>query len=399
MVRIGKFILGVLCFLLVVCGFLYTVDSVYSNKIGDRYYDGIGDIYANVEKNQGLVLQESSLKRQDNLFIFGSSELGSMQRPFHPSYFFEGKKDGFQINMIGRGYSQSIIHAINAGALKEDLRGKKAVLIVSPQWFTKSGLQPEMFNMNISELQFYSFMFNKKLDKSLKLKAAQSIKKLAGENQEFGHIKTYCDLYTADNIFSKAALTIMMPYYNFEYYVLSIKDKIKTDKVLNDYTGKTEVTSPSKTTFDWVKEREKAVEAGKREANNNEYLIENSYYDMYIKDKLDTYKGSYKKESYLKSPEYDDLKLLLEIYKSYGMKVLVVSVPVHGKWYDYCDFDKNDRVQYYKNINSIVTSYGFQVADFSEYEYEDYFLKDIMHLGWKGWVYADEAIDKFYNNN
>lgn len=32
-------------------------------------------------------------------------------------------------------------------------------------------------------------------------------------------------------------------------------------------------------------------------------------------------------------------------------------------------------------------------------EYEDYFLKDVMHLGWKGWVYVDEAIDKYYKEN
>ncbi|MHA4074727.1 D-alanyl-lipoteichoic acid biosynthesis protein DltD, partial [Bacillus cereus] len=27
---------------------------------------------------------------------------------------------------------------------------------------------------------------------------------------------------------------------------------------------------------------------------------------------------------------------------------------------------------------------------------DKYFLKDHMHLGWKGWVYIDEAIQQFY---
>ena len=36
------------------------------------------------------------------------------------------------------------------------------------------------------------------------------------------------------------------------------------------------------------------------------------------------------------------------------------------------------------------------MADFSNKEYEEYFLKDIMHLGWKGWVYLDDKVYQFY---
>ncbi|MEF2111721.1 D-alanyl-lipoteichoic acid biosynthesis protein DltD, partial [Clostridium frigoriphilum] len=42
---------------------------------------------------------------------------------------------------------------------------------------------------------------------------------------------------------------------------------------------------------------------------------------------------------------------------------------------------------------------GFEVADFSKYEDENYFLMDSAHIGWKGWVYVNEAIDKYYNKN
>lgn len=42
--------------------------------------------------------------------------------------------------------------------------------------------------------------------------------------------------------------------------------------------------------------------------------------------------------------------------------------------------------------------YNVKLADFSQKEYEIYFLRDIMHLGWKGWVYLDRAVYEFYNN-
>ncbi|PEC93295.1 hypothetical protein CON17_30125, partial [Bacillus thuringiensis] len=31
------------------------------------------------------------------------------------------------------------------------------------------------------------------------------------------------------------------------------------------------------------------------------------------------------------------------------------------------------------------------------HEYDKYFLKDTIHLGWKGWIYFDEAVQKFYS--
>ncbi|HAZ37323.1 MAG TPA: D-alanyl-lipoteichoic acid biosynthesis protein DltD, partial [Clostridiaceae bacterium] len=40
--------------------------------------------------------------------------------------------------------------------------------------------------------------------------------------------------------------------------------------------------------------------------------------------------------------------------------------------------------------------YGYKIADFSGSEYEKYFLGDIMHVGWKGWIKIDGEIEKYY---
>jgi len=395
--KVIKVFCAVLCFVIMAGMILFTTDMVYQSRIAGRYYDEIGDVYGETLKNQGLSLQKESVSRQDNLLVFGSSELGSKTSPFYVVDFFSGKKDGFQVNLIGRGYSQSIIHAINIGALGQNLKDKKIIFIMSPQWFSESGLRPAEFNMNFSELQFYTFMFNKDMDSSIKLDVAKRVRKLSGADNEFSPVKIYCDLYTSNNILADTVLAVLMPYYKFMYYLLTIKDKIRTYDYLKKYSGKTQVLEASSTSFDWEAEKSKAVDKGREEASSNEFLIENSYYDKYIKDNLKGYKGSYKNSSYLKSPEYEDFKIFLDICKSLEVKPLIISVPVHGKWYDYCGFSKEDREGYYNRVREMVASYGFQMADFSGHEYDDYFLKDIMHLGWKGWVYVNEAIDKFYN--
>ena len=50
---------------------------------------------------------------------------------------------------------------------------------------------------------------------------------------------------------------------------------------------------------------------------------------------------------------------------------------------------------YYKKVREQVEKAGYPVVDFSGHEYDKYFLKDTIHLGWKGWIYFDEAVQKF----
>lgn len=86
----------------------------------------------------------------------------------------------------------------------------------------------------------------------------------------------------------------------------------------------------------------------------------------------------------------------MDVCRETDITPLIVSIPVNGRWYDWTGFPKEDREGYYKNIREICQEYQVELADFSDKEYEPYFLKDIMHLGWKGWVYLDEAVYEFY---
>ncbi len=49
-----------------------------------------------------------------------------------------------------------------------------------------------------------------------------------------------------------------------------------------------------------------------------------------------------------------------------------------------------------KKVREQVEKAGYPVVDFSGHEYDKYFLKDTIHLGWKGWIYFDEAVQNFY---
>ncbi|MFV3014117.1 D-alanyl-lipoteichoic acid biosynthesis protein DltD [Clostridium botulinum] len=105
-----------------------------------------------------------------------------------------------------------------------------------------AGLTQDGFNMNISELQFYKFMFNKSIDKSYEIKARKRISSLLANSMYNIHIKSFSYLYLKDTIFTEGLLTIMIPYYKFKHYLLFIKDKNMDE-------------NPKVKNFDWIEEK------------------------------------------------------------------------------------------------------------------------------------------------
>jgi D-alanine transfer protein len=377
-------------------GILLSSIKVYDKRLGDSFYEAIGDIYANEYINKGLEIQEREANLSDSMMLFGSSDLGTLDVPTHPSNFFKGKSGGFKTYVIGRGFSQSIIHAINFGGLGECIKDKKIGFFISPPWFQKDMLTPDKFIMNFSELQFYSLMFNSKIDKDIKTKIADRVYYYVKNNENLRHIRDFCYIYIMDNFMAKPIYYIMLPYHKIKFNLLSIKDKMNTESVFKKFEGKPKYEVVKQTEFDWDKEKKLAIEYGRLHSSNNKYAIDNKYYDTYLRDKLPKYKGHYKNQSYLGSQEFEDFELLLKLCKSIGIKPLFINVPIKGKWFDYGEFSKADREEYYKRINEMVLRYGFDLADYSGHEYDDYFLKDIFHIGWEGWVCIDEALYKYY---
>lgn len=373
---------------------LYGADRFLTSKVEAMYAPVFGDELNN-DKNQGIILQKVALERGDSIAIYGSSELSGTYKPTHPVTFFAADDDGIQVNLIGRGYSQSLIHLLNFGALGETLKGKKLMLIISPQWFSKHGLTADHFQMNFSEQHYLAFMNNGQIDAGLKAEVAGRVEGLLNPkgNPEVRYLN---GLYATGAGYAQALIAVLNPYFELKEYLLSARDKVRAYELLAEVHPSKRKGKYSRETVNWDEERKAAISLGKKQAANNSFHIENGYYNEYLRDKLAEYQGSMKSQSYLESPEYKDFELLLRLCRELEVKPLFVSVPVNGWWYDYCGFEKKDRKQYYENIRRMISAYGFELADFSEREYDPYFLQDSMHLGWKGWVDINEAMVSYF---
>lgn len=374
---------------------LSLTDKVLTVKVFTTYYPTFGNVL-NIQKNEGIILQQAAMKIGNSIPLYGSSELYETTNPFHPSNFFR-PGDRLQVDLIGRAYCQSLIQLIDYGALGNAIKGKKIALIVSPQWFTKDGLTSQDFNVDFSEQQFFAFMSNPAISSSLKRYVAGRVRSLIGTNQNAAEVKEYCDLYLQHNYYSSLMSSILSPYYDLETNLLNSKDLVQSVKLLAQdkpraNSGPVHEAGP----IDWNSEIRAAARIGIKTANNNSFYMDNQYYNRYVKRQLAIYKGYMKNESYSISPEYGDFNELLALCKQEDILPLIISIPVNGRWYDYCDFSKKDRSQYYANIRKDVISDGFKLADFSGHEYDKYFLRDSMHLGLKGWLYVDKALYSYF---
>lgn len=396
-----KKVIAFLCSILLCFGFLIFFQSYYDSIISKKYYDKFGENLT-TNKFKSPVLQKNGVKQGDNLMMFGSSEFeASDGYSTHPFKFFDGKKADFQINLIGRAGYKTLVHATDFGALGSSLKGQKVVFVLSPQWFTKGGIDENTFEANSSELQVYGFLFNPVLSLNSKQQLSKRIISISSKkpNKDFQIMRDFCNLYNKNDIITTSKRNLMAPYYWIRYKLLTLKDDIESNKNLKSNQKYAKHQSTKHTNFNWNLELKKAVDTAKPKSNNNQFGMENNVYNTMTKGNLEKLKGSMKNASYIESPEYKDFNLLLQVCKEEGIKPLILNIPVNGKWYDYAGFNKGDRQIYYEKINKMIKSYGFEVADFSSHENEDYFLKDGSHLGWKGWVYVNEAIDKYYNEN
>ncbi|MBK3496917.1 D-alanyl-lipoteichoic acid biosynthesis protein DltD [Viridibacillus sp. YIM B01967] len=341
---------------------------------------------------QGEYMQNRLLQEPNMLPIYGSSELNRFD-PFHPYNYFKANDAGFTTYLYGRGGTQSIHHFLNFAAQEKNLKDKKLVFIISPQWFTKTGVDEFHFSPNYSMLQSYDLALNDELDPELKKKAMERLLEFETVKRDFILSTIYENEVTGGEKYPiKAALAKPVAFFNKKlmekkdlYYSVMGTPREKLHANPEMVEGKS---------FEQLTKH--ADEYGSERVTTNDLSINDRYFKKKIEFKLKELKEFRKDESYTDSPEYEDFQMVLEILKDAGAKPMFVSIPVNGKWYDYAGFPQERREEYYAKINKQVQGAGFPLVDFTAYEYEPHFISDTIHISWKGWVYLDHEMANYW---
>ena len=377
MIRLKAFLISIVLVLIT----LVILNKTYIKKIEDYYKVNDNSVRYSTAfekyKSKDIILENITPK---TLVLLGSSELTTtINEEYHPKKIFN--YEDFNIMQIGVGNSQNIIHAATIGSIGNDVRNNEIVMIQSIQWFdNKNGILRDAFLSRISSEHVYNTMANDKISKETKEKFINRVIELSSTNKVLNKKYRSYKKYFVE----KQGNFITGEFLKLDNYFYKLKNKYEffKNKGRENYPLSGEKTPD----YNWKELDEKVTEQAKERTNNNDYQIDNTYYDKYIKTKYDQLKNSSKNTRYDESKEYDDLDILLSIVKDLNLNMKFAILPANGKWSDYTGIDSEKRQVAYNNLKEIAKKNNIEVMDYSSKEYEEYYMYDAMHLGWRGWI-------------
>ncbi|NVY97125.1 D-alanyl-lipoteichoic acid biosynthesis protein DltD [Lactobacillus sp. DCY120] len=342
------------------------------------------------------VLRGDQIKRnaldRGYLMMMGSSELSRFDT-FHPSVLTEKYPRGYHPFLLGEAGTQSLTHFFSTQMMGNKLDHKRVVVVISPQWFVKEGVEPEAFGFYYSKQQAINFINHANPQRVSDRYAAQRLLKMtagsadpgiqgalqrikAGKEitawQYFSLVKVSgANLRQQDQLFTRFGIMNREPL--LEHRLRSLPDD-----------------------YNYPVLDQMAIAYGREHTSNNDFMIHNRFYNRKIRKIKNSLKDSQKGFSYEYGPEYSDFQLLLTQFKKHHVQPLFVITPVNSRWMAYTGLSQAMLNRFDRKINYQLQTQGFnQILDLHQQGKIPYFMQDTIHLGWRGWLQVDRRIHNF----
>lgn len=340
-----------------------------------------GYVYSGV-KSQSVAFAKAAMT-DESLLVFGSSEFSTPASivPQVPSAVFGANDYGLRLMLVGEAYDQSLWHAIALGAYAQGgVPRDKVVISVGPGWFVDGGMDSETFQTRFSYSLYAGLCANDAVPADVKAY-------VRGRLLELGVDETQV-----------ASVSGALPQDVLNTAAFGAIDDLRLRQGLLEVRpgGMPLVDEPEASLPDFPAMRVQALADGEAMSTTNDWGVEDGFYTKRLEPALEGAEGMRAGETYSDTPEYDDLDCFLDIADACGIETLVVIGPELGPYYDYIGITADVRADCYDRIRAVVSGHpSASVADFSDREYEKYFLYDIVHFGTLGWTDVNEAIYGF----
>ncbi len=342
---------------------------------------------------KGEMIKEQAMAQNYVPFI-GSSELSRMD-PLHPSVLAQKYHRNYRPFLLGSAGTLSLTHYFSVQAMSKVLNHRKAVVIISPQCFVKRGVDPNMFQYYYSSLQTMSFLEDAKNTKMDRYAAQRLLSFPSGRSDKVVEA-------ALENVANGKPLTGFQSFYirDFKGLILHHEDILfsrlfikNNQPLLNKQAAKL----PAK--YNYNELYQDAVKMGAANTQNNPFRLKDNFYTDRVKKVIKKLKGSQVDFNYTKSPEYSDFELLLNQFAKEKTDVLFIIPPVNKRWMEYTGLKQSMLNEFDRKITYQLRSQGFNnIADLSQDGGQPYFMQDTIHLGWTGWLKADQYIRPFLKN-
>ncbi|MEG3040393.1 MAG: D-alanyl-lipoteichoic acid biosynthesis protein DltD [Clostridium sp.] len=393
MKKIMKICLPIAISIIVIVGFNSILDKKIQKLSSDRDMSNIRHNQGVRAKYNGSYFRDLFLENND-LMLLGSSELGS-NVPQNPVNLFPFNEAEYEISNFGVAHIQNLQHATMVGGSDKFNEDSKLGLIVSLQWFEdENGMQTDQFLPGFSEVQFYQFLDNPKISIENKKYLSKRVYELISPSNMFTEEGIYAKLFLRETPIDKVMYYLTYPYFKSKKYMLETRDKIAALKELKNMPEKE--MQDTKKTINFEEEYKLAEEQGQKAVTNNRFYAEDNYYNTYLKDIEADLADRNKNVDIMNSVEFKDFEFFLDLCNDLEIKPYIILMNVNGWYYDYTGITEGERIEFYNKLESIATEKGFDVLNLQPHEYEKYYLIDVMHLGWKGWLNVTEEMYNYF---
>jgi D-alanine transfer protein len=360
-------------------------------------------------KNQGTALQQAALDTGCLLPVYGSSELNLLQaytRPFHPTILFHDRPTGFTIFPVGKAESTCLTILQKLASVGPALHGRKVAVSLSPCWFfSRLTVRADAYAGNFSDLHAGELAFDTHLSLRLRQDAARRMLQFPTTLANRPLLRFALEKLANGSPLSLACYDAVLPLGIMHNAMLRYEDHLSVVCYLWQHPVNTSSpTSPrSAPPLDWPMLYRQADEVYRTHSDNNDFGLANEKWTSTIRQETLRLRNMRTGESFLstleRSQEWVDLELLLRELNELGAQPLLLSMPIHGGWYEYCGVTYNARRGYYEKLRGISARYRVPVVDFADHDADRSFCRDPMgHLAPNGLLHYNQVLDGFFHD-
>jgi D-alanine transfer protein len=359
-------------------------------------------------KNQGTALQQAALNTDGLLPVYGSSELNlqaAYNRPFHATNLFRDRPSGFTIFPVGKAGTTCLIILQKLAAVGPSIEGRKVAISVSPFWFfERLTARADAYAGNFSDLHAGELAFNIRLSLQLRQDSARRMLQFPATVANRPLLRFALENLADGSPLSLACYDAVLPLGIVHNAIVRYQDHWSVVCYLWKHPVRTSppISPRNREPLDWPMLHRQADAIYRTRSSNNEFGLDNEKWDRELRQETLRLRNTKSDEGFFqtlqRNQEWVDLELLLRELNELGAQPLLLSMPIHGGWYDQCGVTYTARRAYYEKLRGIGARYHTPVVDFADHDADRSFCHDTMgHLAPSGLVYYNQVFDGFFH--
>lgn len=382
----------------VICALVLVVVVIYCYPQGRKHNyqtDKRNAVTLTTANFKSRINKTNALSNKEHRFVpfFGSSEWLRFDA-LHPAVLAEKYDRNYRPYFIGQRGAASLNQYLGMQQMLPELKNGTAVYVLSPQWFTKKGYNSAAFQQFFNNDQLSSFLNQNEVDEN-SVYAAKRILEMKPEiamKSQLTKVAKGQELNTFDKTYVQF-LAELNKREDALFSPFAAPNNANYDKKVLPYLKEL----PDEFSYEALDQV--AVRDAEEHTKSNSFGIDDRFYKKRLSKKIGKLKGFQEHLSYEVSQEYGDLQLVLNQFAKSKTNVIFVIPPVNSKWMAYTGLNQEMYDATVSKIRYQLESQGFtNIADFSKDGDQAYFMQDTIHMGWKGWVAFDKAVDPFVSN-